>query len=54
MEMHLPSSLILRYVRAEMNVHAFLNELHQEDYGYPRKYEIVKIYVQSEWRVVLL
>ena len=28
----LPSSFILRYVRAEMNVHAFMNELDQKDY----------------------
>ena len=35
MKMYLPSSLILRYVRAEMNVHAFMtcmNELDQKDY----------------------
>ena len=32
MKMYLPSSLILRYVRAEMNVHAFINELDQKDY----------------------
>ena len=30
--MYLPSSVILRYVRAEMNVHAFMNELDQQDY----------------------
>ena len=38
-KMHLPSSLILRYmyVRAEMNVHAFMNELDQMDHRYPRK-----------------
>ena len=30
--MYLPSSFILGYVRAEMNVHAFMNELDQEDY----------------------
>ena len=35
MKMYLPSSFILRYVRAEMNVHAFMNELDQKDY--PRK-----------------
>ena len=28
-EMYLPSSFILRYVRAKMNVHAFMNELDQ-------------------------
>ena len=32
MKMYLPYSLILRYVRAEMNVHAFMNELDQNDY----------------------
>ena len=34
MKMYLLSSLILtcRYVRAEMNVHAFMNELDQKDY----------------------
>ena len=32
MKMYLPSSFILRYVRAEMNVHAFMNERDQEDY----------------------
>ena len=32
MKMHLPSSFIIRYVRAEMNVHAFMNELDQKDY----------------------
>ena len=37
MKMYFPSSLILRYVRAEMNVHAFMNELDQKDYWYPRK-----------------
>ena len=35
--MYLPSSFILRYVKAEMNVHAFMNELDQKDYWYPRK-----------------
>ena len=29
--MYLPSSLILRYARAEMNMHAFMNELDQKD-----------------------
>ena len=37
MKMYLPSSFILRYVRAEMNVHAFMNALDQKDYWYPRK-----------------
>ena len=32
MKMYLPFSFILRYVRAEMNVHAFMNELDQKDY----------------------
>ena len=32
MKMYLPSSFILRYVRSEMNVHAFMNELDQKDY----------------------
>ena len=32
MKMYLPSSFILRYVRAEINVHAFMNELDQKDY----------------------
>ena len=31
-KMHRPSSFIHRYVRAEMNVHAFMNELDQKDY----------------------
>ena len=54
MKMHLPSSFILRYVRSEMNVHAFMIELDHKDYWYPRRKKIVKIYVQSQWRVVLL
>ena len=37
MKMYLPSSFILMYVGAEMNVHAFMNELDQKDYWYPRK-----------------
>ena len=32
MKVYLPSSFILRYVRAEMNVHAFMNELDQKEY----------------------
>ena len=32
MKMYLPSSFKLRYVRAEMIVHAFMNELDQKDY----------------------
>ena len=39
MKMYLPSSFILGYVRAEMNVHAFMNELDQKDYWYPQKKE---------------
>ena len=37
-KMYLPSSFILgyMYVRTEMNVHAFMNELDQKDYWYPR------------------
>ena len=31
-KMYLPSSFILRYVRAKMNAHAFMNELDQKDY----------------------
>ena len=37
MKMYLPSSFIPRYVRAEMNMHAFMNELDQKNYWYPRK-----------------
>ena len=32
MKMHLPSYFILRYVRSEMNVHAFTIEFDQKDY----------------------
>ena len=32
MKMYVPSSFILWYVRAEMYVHAFMNELDQKDY----------------------
>ena len=32
LNIYLPSSFILRYVRAEMNVHAFMNKLDQKDY----------------------
>ena len=39
MKMHLPSSFILWYVRSEMIVHAFMIELDQKDYWYPRKFE---------------
>ena len=53
MKMSLPSSFILRYVRAEMNVHAFMNELDQKDYWYPRKCSnnCDWIYVQSQWKL---
>ena len=39
MKMYIVSSLLFytyRNVRAEMNVHAFMNELDQKDYWYPR------------------
>ena len=52
MKIHLPSTFILRYVRNMMIVHAFMIELDQLDYWYPRKN--VNIYVQSQGRVVLL
>ena len=32
MKMHLPSTFILRYVRAQMIVHVFMIELDQLDY----------------------
>ena len=38
MKMYLPSTFILRYVRAKMIVHAFMIELDQLDYWYPKKY----------------
>ena len=37
MKMYLHSTFILRYVRAKMIVHAFMIELGQLDYRYPRK-----------------
>ena len=37
MKMHLPCTFILRYVWAKMFVHAFMIELDQLDYCYPRK-----------------
>ena len=37
MKMYLPSFFKLWYVRAEMSVHAFMNELDQKDNWYPRK-----------------
>ena len=54
MKMYHPSSFILRYVRAKMNVHAFMNELDQKTIDIQDKLKLVKIYVQSQWRVVLL
>ena len=42
MKMYLPSSFMLMYVRAEVNVHAFMNELDQKDYWYPRKLKLWK------------
>ena len=55
MKMYLPSSFILRFVRTEMNVHAFMNELDQKDYWYPRKIKNCEsLQVQSQWRVVLM
>ena len=53
MKMYLPSSFILRYVTAEMNVHACMYPFDQKDYWYPREMK-KNIYVQSQWRVVLL
>ena len=49
MKMYLPSSFILRYVRAEMNVHAFMIELDQPDYWYPRKK--IKKFEKSMYKV---
>ena len=43
MKMYLPSSFILRYVRAEMNVHAFMIKLDQQDYWYPRQFFLGEI-----------
>ena len=37
-KMHLPSTLILRYVRAKMTLNAFMIELDQLHYWYPRKF----------------
>ena len=54
-KMYLPSTFILKYVRAEMNVHAFMNELDQKDYWYPRKIKkLWKSMYKFQWRVVLL
>ena len=54
MKMHLPSCFILRYVRAEMNVHAFMNEMDQKDYWYSRKFENCENLCTKSIRVVLL
>ena len=52
---YLPSFVILTCVRAEMNVHAFMNELDEkESINIQEKLKIMKLYVQSQWRVVLL
>ena len=37
MKMYTSSSFILRYVRAKMNEHVFMNELDQKDYWYQNK-----------------
>ena len=47
MKMYLPSSFILGYVRAEMNVHAFMNELHQKDEWYPRIFGVENLCTKS-------
>ena len=49
MKMYLPFSFILRYVRTEMNVHLIKSTIDIHE-----KLKLVKIYVQSQWRVVLL
>ena len=56
MKMYLPSSFILRFMLGHvMNVHAFMNELDQKDLLISKKkIKNLKIYVQSQWRVVLL
>ena len=36
-KIHLPPTFILRYVRAKIIVYAFMIELDQPDYRYPRK-----------------
>ena len=53
MKMYLPSSFILRYVRAEMNVHAFMNEIDLRTIDIQEKLKLWN-YVQSQWRVLLL
>ena len=55
MKMYLPSSFILSYVRAEMNVHVFMNKFDQKDYWYPRKIKTCEnLCTKVQWRVVLL
>ena len=50
MKMHIPSTFILRYVRSKMIVHAFMIELELDI----QDFLLLKFYVQSQWRVVLL
>ena len=40
MKMFLPSTFILRYVRAKMTVHAFMIEPDQLDYWYPKNLKL--------------
>ena len=54
MKMYHPSSFILRYVRAGMNVHAVRMNLIKRTIDIQETLKLVKIYVQSKWRVVLL
>ena len=53
MKAFLHSTFIFRYVRAKMIVPAFMIEIDQPDYWYPRKLN-VKIYGQNHLIVVLL
>ena len=53
--MYLSPTFIFRYVRPKMIVHAFVIDLGQPDCWYPRKKKKKKkIYVQSQWRILLL
>ena len=54
MKMYLPSSFILSCVRAEMNVHAVMKWTWSKGQLISKKKKMVKIHVQSQWRVVLL
>ena len=54
MKMYLLSSFRLRYVRAEMNVHAYEWTWSKRLLISNKKIKNLKIYVQSQWRVVLL